>query len=58
MPTTEGGLDEKLNMTHGIDGYPGIEHTLPITPKYEDVFQWYKATGVAWRARVAIRGQR
>ena len=46
MPTTEGGLDEKLNMTHGIDGYPGIEHTLPITPKYEDVFQWYKATGV------------
>ena len=46
MPTTEGGLDEKLNMTHGIDGYPGIEHTLPITPKYEDVFQWYKATQV------------
>ncbi len=46
MPTTEGGLDMKLNMTHGIDGYPGIEHTLPITPKYEDVFQWYKGTGV------------
>ena len=46
MPTTEGGLDQKLNMTHGIDGYPGIEHTLPITPKYNDVFQWYKATGV------------
>jgi Tol biopolymer transport system component len=44
MPTTEGGLDQKLNMTHGVDGYPGIEHTLPITPKYEDVFQWYKAT--------------
>ncbi|MEI6741004.1 MAG: amidohydrolase family protein [Gemmatimonadaceae bacterium] len=46
MPTTEGGLDQKLNMTHGVDGYPGIEHTLPITPKFEDVFQWYKATGV------------
>ncbi len=46
MPTTEGGLDMKLNMTHGIDGYPGIEHTLPITPKYNDVFQWYKETGV------------
>jgi imidazolonepropionase-like amidohydrolase len=44
MPTTEGGLDEKLNMTHGIDGYPGIEHALPITPKYDDVFEWYKAT--------------
>ncbi len=45
MPTTEGGLDQKLNLTHGIDGYPGIEHTLPITPKFADVFEWYKATG-------------
>ncbi|HTA38694.1 MAG TPA: amidohydrolase family protein [Candidatus Acidoferrales bacterium] len=44
MPTTEGGLDFKLNITHGLDGYPGVEHTLPITPKFEDVFQWYKAT--------------
>lgn len=44
MPTTEGGLDQKLDLTHGVDGYPGIEHTLPITPKYDDVFQWYKAT--------------
>src|SRR5690606_15085000 len=32
------------NITHGVDGYPGIEHTLPITPKYDDVFEWYKAT--------------
>lgn len=44
MPTTEGGLDTKIDLTHGIDGYPGIEHTIPITPKYDDVFQWYKAT--------------
>ncbi|MDP1890497.1 MAG: amidohydrolase family protein [Gemmatimonadaceae bacterium] len=44
MPTTEGGLDQKLDLTHGIDGYPGIEHTLPITPKYQDVYEWYKAT--------------
>jgi len=44
MPTTEGGLDTKIDITHGIDGYPGIEHTIPITPKYDDVFQWYKAT--------------
>lgn len=46
MPTTEGGLDFKLELTHGLDGYPGIEHTLPITPKYDDVFQWYKGTQV------------
>ena len=46
MPTTEGGLDFKLNITHGLDGYPGIEHTLPITPKFNDVFEWYKGTQV------------
>lgn len=46
MPTTEGGLDFKLDITHGLDGYPGIEHTLPITPKFNDVFEWYKGTQV------------
>ena len=46
MPTTEGGLDFKLDITHGLDGYPGIEHTLPITPKYSDVFAWYTGTQV------------
>ncbi|MCO6360817.1 amidohydrolase family protein [Roseivirga pacifica] len=37
MPTTEGGLDFKLNMTQLIDGYPGHEHSLPIAPLYKDV---------------------
>lgn len=37
MPTTEGGLDFKLNMTQMLDGYPGHEHSLPIYPIYEDV---------------------
>ena len=32
MPTTEGGLDYRLNMTHAIDGYPGIEHSMPHRP--------------------------
>ncbi|NCP91232.1 MAG: amidohydrolase, partial [Flavobacteriales bacterium] len=39
LPTTEGGLDFKLNMTQMIDGYPGHEHSLPIYPLYDDVFQ-------------------
>ena len=38
MPTTEGGLDFKLNMTNLLDGYPGHEHALPIYPLYSDVF--------------------
>ncbi|MBT8218790.1 MAG: amidohydrolase family protein, partial [Bacteroidia bacterium] len=37
MPTTEGGLDMKLNMTQLLDGYPGHEHALPIYPLYDDV---------------------
>lgn len=37
MPTTEGGLDFKLNMSQLIDGYPGHEHSLPIYPIYDDV---------------------
>ncbi|HMC56429.1 MAG TPA: amidohydrolase family protein [Gemmatimonadaceae bacterium] len=46
MPTTEGGLDFRLDMTHAIDGYSGIEHALPITPLYTDVVQLFKGTGV------------
>lgn len=37
MPTTEGGLDYKLNMTQLLDGYPGHEHSFPIYPIYNDV---------------------
>lgn len=44
MPTTEGGLDFKLNLTHAMDGYPGIEHTMPLTPVFEDVIQLMKTS--------------
>jgi hypothetical protein len=44
MPTTEGGLDFKLDMTHAMDGYPGVEHALPIAPIYDDVVQLFKAS--------------
>lgn len=44
MPTTEGGIDYRLDMTHAMDGYPGVEHALPIVPKYHDVVEVFKAT--------------
>ncbi len=44
MPTTEGGLDFRLNITHALDGYPGIEHALPITPIFNDVVELFKAS--------------
>ena len=45
MPTTEGGLDYRLNMTHAMDGYPGIEHSMPIVPAYDDVVQLFATSG-------------
>ena len=36
MPTTEGALDMKLDITQIIDGYPGHEHSFPIYPLYKD----------------------
>jgi len=37
MPTTEGALDLKMDLTQIIDGYPGHEHTFPVYPLYEDI---------------------
>jgi imidazolonepropionase-like amidohydrolase len=47
MPTTEGGLDFKLNMTNLLDGYPGHEHAIPIYPLYNDVVKTIAATKMA-----------
>ncbi|MDG1039754.1 MAG: amidohydrolase family protein [Polaribacter sp.] len=39
MPTTEGSLDFKMNMTQLLDGYPGHEHSFPVYPIYKDVIE-------------------
>lgn len=39
MPTTEGSLDFKENLTQVIDGYPGHEHSFPVFPLYKDVIE-------------------
>ena len=39
MPTTEGALDMKLNLTHVIDGFSGNEHNFPVLDLYEDTVQ-------------------
>jgi hypothetical protein len=39
MPTTEGGLNLKLNLTNLLDGYPGHEHAIPVYPLYSDVIK-------------------
>jgi len=46
MPTTEGSLDVKLNLTETLDGYPGLEHSMGITPLGSDVVGF-----MAWSQR-------
>jgi Tol biopolymer transport system component len=41
MPTTEGASDLDLDLTHALDGFAGNEHSLPVTPLYEDVLQLF-----------------
>jgi Tol biopolymer transport system component/imidazolonepropionase-like amidohydrolase len=41
MPTTEGGINLSLDMTHALDGYSGNEHSLPIVPLYKDVAELF-----------------
>jgi hypothetical protein len=37
MPTTEGGAEMVLDLTHAIDGFGGNEHQFPIAALYSDV---------------------
>ena len=54
MPTTEGGLDFKLNMTNLIDGYPGHEHSLPIYPLYKDVITAVAKAGMTYTPTLLV----
>ncbi|MGH9898705.1 MAG: LpqB family beta-propeller domain-containing protein, partial [Pyrinomonadaceae bacterium] len=54
MPTTEGGLDLKLNLTHMIDGFSGNEHTLPIFPLYKDVVQFTAKSGIYYTPTLQV----
>jgi Tol biopolymer transport system component len=46
MPTTEAGIDFALDLTHAMDGYPAIEHNLPVYPLYDDVVTLFAESGV------------
>jgi Tol biopolymer transport system component len=54
MPTTEGALDLKLDMTHAIDGFAGNEHALPIVPLYKDVVQLFAQTKINYTPTLIV----
>ena len=54
MPTTEGGIDAKLNLTHVIDGFSGNEHSIPIVPLYKDVIELMAKSGISYTPTLLV----
>jgi hypothetical protein len=54
MPTSEGGLDLKMNLTEAMDGYPGREHSLPIFPLYQDVVTLMAKSGTTYTPTLLV----
>jgi Tol biopolymer transport system component len=54
LPTTEGALDLKLDLTHAIDGFWGTEHALPITPLYGDVVALMAQSNIAYTPTLLV----
>ncbi len=54
MPTTEGGLDTKLDLSHVLDGFSGNEHSMPITPLYNDVVQLMAKSGIFYTPTLLV----
>ena len=52
--TTEGGADFKMNLTLMLDGYPGLEHSLPIHPLYKDVQQLVAYSGITYTPTLIV----
>lgn len=54
MPTTEGSLDTKLDLTHMIDGFAGTEHNMPVFPVYKDVQQLAAQSGIGYTPTLLV----
>jgi len=54
IPTTEGGLDLRLDLTHMADGFWGTEHALPILPLYRDVVQFLARSGSTYTPTLLV----
>ena len=55
MPTTEGGANMRMDITHAIDGMHGNEHTLPDIPLFDDVVQLFARTKTAYTLTLLVQ---
>lgn len=54
MPTTEGALDMKLDLTHALDGFTGNEHNFPLLSLHSDVVQLVARSGMAYTPTLLV----
>lgn len=54
LATTEGGADDKEDLTHAMDGYSGNEHALPAAPIYQDVVQLLARSGITYTPTLLV----
>jgi imidazolonepropionase-like amidohydrolase/Tol biopolymer transport system component len=54
MPTTEGAIDLKLDLTHALDGFSGSEHSLPVVPLADDVVELFARTGISYTPTLLV----
>lgn len=53
-PTTEGGSNFTMNLTLAQDGYAGLEHSLPISPFYDDVVRLGAFSGMVYTPTLIV----
>ncbi|NOT07321.1 MAG: amidohydrolase family protein [Gemmatimonadales bacterium] len=54
MPTTEGSLDIKMNVTEAIDGYSGHEHSIPTFPLQSDLIRLLAESGMVYTPTILV----
>jgi Tol biopolymer transport system component/imidazolonepropionase-like amidohydrolase len=52
--TAEGGGDLKTDLSMVLDGYTGVEHSLPIVPIYKDVIQLEAQAGTTYTPTLIV----
>jgi hypothetical protein len=52
--TTEGGSNLTMNLTLMQDGYPGLEHAMPIFPLMKDVVQLESFSGITYTPTLIV----
>jgi len=54
MPTTEGSLNLRQNLNETLDGYPGLEHSIPIHPIFADYAALFADTRRAYTPTLLV----